>query len=303
MNLQDPSFSSTVLEPTHETSQFGGLFIVSVIASAVGILFLLAPEMAWPLRIFLTTIILLTLKYWGSVLVLVAVQTDLFFREPPRSAALQGVTGMLTVFLIVALLMFINRNRVLLKQAASRPLRSIFGLMVSLFRGEIAFDSGKAVREIPRILGATIRAIALLVSCVFVSRIVLSMLPNRRTLNDDLRGWMLDESSVLQCSLLLTGMIAAWVVCNEISWRQLTRDQSRLYLRSVFLTIHHADLRMVVRGRLKLRQQAARERKQREAAASSIAQWFSKPDDGTSKKEREAAALASRTENLPEFRR
>lgn len=275
-----PAVSMTVLPPTRETSQFGGLLIVFVIASAAGILFLLAPDMGWPLRIFLTAMILLTLKHWGSVMVLVAVQADLFFRELPRSAALQGATGLLTVFLIVALLMFINRNRELLKLAASRPLSSILGLIVSVFRGEIAFDAGKAVREIPRMLGATVRAIALLVGCVFVSRILLSTFPNRRTLNEDLRGWMLDESSVLQCSLLLTGVIAVWVVCNEISWRQLTRDQTRLYLRSVFLTIHHADLKMIVRGRLKQRLQAARE-----------------------KKTREAAAFSCRTETLPEFRR
>lgn len=280
MNQPDPSLSSAVLEPTHETSQFGGLLIVSVIASAAGILFLLAPEMGWPLRIFLTAIILLTLKYWGGVMVLVAVQADLFFREPPRSAALHGVNGLFTVFLIVALLMFINRHRALLKLAANRPLSSIFGLIVSFVRSEISFDSGKAVREIPRMLGSSIRAIGLLVGCVFVARILLNTLPNRRTLNQDLRGWMLDESSAMQCSLLLTGMIAAWVMCNEISWRQLTRDQTRLYLRSVFLTIHHADLRMIVRGRLKLRHRAAREKKQREDAA-----------------------FACRTESLPEFRR
>ncbi|MBC7966875.1 MAG: hypothetical protein H7Z17_13235 [Fuerstia sp.] len=275
-----PAVSMTVLEPTRETSQFGILLIVSVIASATGILFMLAPAMGLPLRIFLTAIVLLTLKYWGSVMVLIAVQADLFFREPQRSAALQGVTGLLTVFLIVALLMFINRNRELLRRAASLPLRSILNSAASVLKGGIAFDSGKAVREIPRIIGATIRGIALLVGCVFVSRILLSTLPNRRTLNADLRGWMLDESSVLKCSLLIAGMIAAWVVCNEISWRQLTRIQARLYLRSVFLTIHHADMRMVVRGRLKLRHLAAREKKQREAAA-----------------------FACRTENLPEFRR
>ena len=270
MNQQDPRLSLTVLEPTHETCQFGGLLIVSVIASAAGILFLLAPDMGWPLRFFLTAIILLTLKYWGSVMVLIAVQADLFFREPPRSPALQGATGLLTVFLILALLMFINRNRELLKHAVSRPLSVILSLIVSVFTNEIAFDSGKAVREIPRMLGATVRAIALLVACVFVSRILLTILPNRRTLNEDLRGWMLDESSVLQCSLLLTGIIAVWVVCHEISWRQLTGEQARLYLRSVFLTIHHADLRMIVRGRLRQRLQAARAKKEREATAAAF---------------------------------
>jgi len=271
MNQPDlPDVSMTVLEPTHETSQFGALLIVSVIASVTGILFLLAPNMGWPLRIFLTTIILLTLKYWGSVLVLVAVQADLFFREPTRSPALQGVTGLLTVFLIVALLMFINRNRELLKHVASRPLSSILRMTASALRGEIAFDSGKAVREIPRMLGATVRAVALLVGCVFVSRILLSTLPNRRTINEDLRGWLLDESSVLLCSLLLAGIIATWIVCNEISWRQLTRRQARLYLRSVFLTIHHADLRMIVRGRLKMRQQAIRAKKDMKSPADTV---------------------------------
>lgn len=281
MNQADrPAVSVHVLEPTHEASQFSILLIVSVIASTTGILFLLAPDMGLPLRIFLTAVILLTLKYWGSVMVLIAVQADLFFREPRRSEALQGATGLLTVFLIVALLMFINRNRELLRRAASRPLRSIFDAVGSVLRGEMVFDSGKAMREVPRMLGSTIRAIALLVGCVFASRIFLSTLPNRRTLNEDLRTWMLDESSALKGSLLLAGLIAVWIVCNEISWRQLTRNQARLYLRSVFLTIHHADLKMIVRGRLKLRQQAAREKKQREAAA-----------------------FACRTEKLPEFRR
>lgn len=281
MNRPDPSVvTPTVLEPTHETSQFGGLLIISVLASAAGMLFLLAPHLGWPLRFFLTAIILLTMKYWGSVMVLIAVQADLFFREPPRSANFQGATGLLAVFLIVTLLMFINRNRELLKHAASRPLSSIFGLIVSAFKGEIVFDSSKAVRQIPQMLGAIIRAIALLVGCVFVSQILLNTLPNRRTFNEDLRRWMLDQTSVLQCSLLLSGIIAAWIVCHEIFWRQLTRDQSRLYLRSVFLTIHHADLRMIVRGRVHLRQKSARE-----------------------KKEREAAAFSCRTENLPEFRR
>ena len=259
MNQADrPAVSMTVLEPTHDTSQFGGLLIISVIASVTGILFLLAPNTEWPLRIFLTAIILLTLKYWGSVLVLVAVQADLFFREPTRSAALQGATGLITVFLVLALLMFINRNRELLRHAARRPLSTIPSMMASAFRGKTAFDSSKAVREIPRMPGATIRAVAMLVACVFASRILLSMLPNRRTFNEDLRGWLLNESSALQCSLLLAGIIATWIVFNEISWRQLTSGQARLYLRSVFLTIHHSDLRMIVRGRLKLRQKAAR---------------------------------------------
>lgn len=256
-----PTSGPAALLPTRETSQFGGLMVVSVVAASAGMLFLLAPSLGLPLRLFLAAIILLTLKYWGCVLILLSVQVDLFLREPPRSAAFQGVIGLFTVFLVVALLMFINRNRDLLRHAASRPLTAIFAYIGSMLRGEISYDSGKAVQEIPRIVGATIRGIAMLFGSVFVARILLSTLPTRRSFNQDLREWMLNDNFVQQCSLLLGCIVATWILLNEISWRQLTRDQSRLYLRSVLLLIHHTDLRMIIRGRLKLRRKAAHARK------------------------------------------
>ena len=238
----------TVLEPTQESSPFSGLLIVAVVASATAFLLQLAPNMGWPLRILLTAIILLTLKYWGGVLILMAVQMDFFFREPPRSSALRGPTGILTVVVIIGLLMLINRNRATLHRIASRPLRSAF-----------TFKPGKSLQHISRMPGAMMRGVAVLAGSVFISRLLLSTLPNRRSLDNELRTWLQDESSVLRCSLLLVGIIAAWIVCHEISWRQLTNRQSRLYLRSVFLTIHHADLRMIMRRHLKLRQKAVRE--------------------------------------------
>ena len=250
-----------VLDPSANTSQFEGLLVISVLMSAAGLFFLLAPGMPWSARIFLIAVVLLTLRFWGGFAVLIAVQLDLFFREPQRSSTFQGAAGFLTVFLIVALLMFINRNRELLRRAASRPLSAILGLFVSGVKGELTFDTGRAMREIPRMLGLTIRGIAILASCVFCSRFLLSTLPNRRSFNRDLQQWFLDEGSVARGSFLLVSMIAAWIVCTEISWRQLTKDQARLYVRSVFVIIHHADLRMVVRRGLKLRYKAARIRK------------------------------------------
>ncbi|HQX52697.1 MAG TPA: hypothetical protein PLY87_08655 [Planctomycetaceae bacterium] len=250
-----------VLEPSHQTSQFGGLLILSVIAAATGLLVLLAPNLPWSIRLLLIAIVLLTLRFWGAFAVLIAVQLDLLLREPPRSSTFQGPVGMLTVFLIIALLMFINRNRELLKRAASRPLSVIWARIVAAVKGEPTFEPARAIREIPRMLGGLIRGGAILTSCVFGSRILLNMLPGRRTLSKDLQQWFLEDASVARSSLLLVLVAAAWIVCNEISWRQLTHDQARLYLRSVFLVIHHADLRMVVRRGIKLRSRAARTRK------------------------------------------
>ena len=249
------------LERTSETSQFSAVSISSVIASAAALLFLVAPDLGLPLRIFLIAVVLLSLRFWGGALVLVAVQADLFFREPKHGDAFGGLIGLLTVFLILCLLMFINRNRELLQRAAKRPISAFFATITSVFRGEASFDSGKAVREIPRMIGAAIRGVAVLMGVVFVSRLVLASLPAPQVFNQNLREWITNETFIPRCSLLLGSLIAFWIVWNEISWRQLSREQARIYLRSVFLLSHHADLRMIVRGRLKSRRQTARERK------------------------------------------
>ncbi len=259
-----------ILERTTENSQFSRLSIGSVIASAAALLFLVAPDIGLPLRIFMIAIVLLSLRFWGGVLVLVAVQADLFFREPKRGDAFSGLVGLMTVFLILSLLMFINRNRNVLQQAAKRPMSAFFAAIAAVFRGELTFDSGKAVREIPRMIGAAIRGVAILMGIVFVSRILMITLPTPQTFNQNLREWMTNDAFVPGCSLLLGSIVALWIVCNEVAWRQMTRDQARIYLRSVLLLSHHADLRMIVRGRLKSRRQVARERKDVDATPGQL---------------------------------
>ena len=249
------------LERTSETSQFSALTIGSVIASAAALLFLVGPDIGLPLRIFMIAIVLLSLRFLGGVLVLLAVQADLFFREPKRGDAFSGSIGLLTVFLILSLLMFINRNRHLVQRAAKRPISAFFAAIAAVFSGEVAFDSGKAVREIPRMIGAAIRGVAILIGTVLVSRILLSTLPTPQTFNQNLREWITNDKFITACSLLLGSIVAIGIVCSEIAWRQMTREQARIYLRSVLLLSHHADLRMIVRGRVKSRRQAARERK------------------------------------------
>lgn len=258
------------LARTAEISQFSAVSIGSVIASAASLLFLVAPDPGLPLRIFMIAVVLLSLRFWGGVLVLIAVQADLFLREPKRGEAFSELAGLLTVFLILSVLMFINRNRNLLQRAAKRPISAFFSAFAAMFRGEAAFDSGKAVREIPRMIGAAIRGVAILMGTVFVSRILLSTLPTPQTFNQNLREWIRNDAFIPGCSLLLGSLVAIWIVCHEVAWRQMTRDQARLYLRSVLLLSHHADLRMIVRGRLKFRRQAARERRDVDATPGQL---------------------------------
>lgn len=248
----------TVLRPAQEFQPFDVIKIMSVIAATTGMLFLLAPQTGLPVRIFLTAFILLTLKYWGSVIVLIAVQVDLFLREPPRSEAFRGVNGVMTVVLIVALLMFINYQRDLLYRAAGSPINAILKKIAAFLRGNTANTPGRGVSEMFGIARALLRGIVVLTVSVTVARVLLRALPTRSTLNNDLQTWLMGNSSALQASLVLGAVVAGWVVSNEISWRQLTREQAGLYLRSVFLKIHHADLRLIITRRLKQRQKHIR---------------------------------------------
>lgn len=268
--MTQDSASDVVLERTAEGSQFSVLSIGSVIAASAGLLFLVAPNIGLPLRIFMIAVVLLSLRFWGGVLVLVAIQADLFFREPRRSDGFNGFVGLLTVFLILSLLMFISRNRELLQRAAKRSVSTFFTTISAVLRGEVAFESHKAVGEIPRLVGGAIRGAAVLMGTVFVCRILLSTLPTPQTFNQNLREWTTNDSFILRCSLLLGCLVGLWIVCNEISWRQLTRDQARLYMRSVLLLSHHADLKMIIRGRLKFRRQAARQRKDVEVTGGQL---------------------------------
>lgn len=252
--------SPVELRPSNKGSVFGGLLVISVIAATAGALVLLAPNMPWSTRMIMIAGVLLTLRFWGGFAVLIAMQADLYLREQPRSSSLQGPVGILTICIFVGLLMFINRNRNLLRQAASRPIRLIVNQLLSAIKGNWIFDSREALREVLQMAGSLIRGVAVIAVCVSLSQIVLRLLPTRRTLNRDLQQWFLDEASLQRCTLVALCMIAVWIILNEISWRQITREQARLYVRSIFLTLHHVDLRMIVRRRLKLRAKAARRR-------------------------------------------
>lgn len=51
---------------------------------------------------------------------------------------------------------------------------------------------------------------------------------------------------------LCVAALGLWLIVRELAWRQMTKQQAGLYLRSSFLREYYSDLRMMVRRRLKL---------------------------------------------------
>ena len=255
-DLHEPKVSPTdrVYERPGESLHLGLVLQISVFVVVAALLMLLAPEAPWSLRLLIIALVMLTLKRWGGVLVLMLVQGDLVLREGRDMAILNGSGGVLFVLVVIAVLMFVARQRELLQQIARSSLLQVAREFLN--SGEAPAESPKEF-SVPagRIFSSALRGITLLFGCVVVARVVLGTLPTNREVTTELRDYIDVDPSLTAGAMLVVSVFAVWIAVSEVSWRQMTAAQARMYLRSAFLKSHYADLRMIVRKRLKVRQQ------------------------------------------------
>ena len=254
--LREPKASPAdcVYERPGESLHLGLVLQISVFVVVAALLMLLAPEAPWSIRLLIIALVMLTLKRWGGVLVLMLVQGDLVLREGRDMVILNGSGGVLFVLVVMGVLMFVARQRELLQQIARSSLLQV---------ARDFLNSGDAPAEPPkefsvpamRIFSSVLRGIALLFGCVVVARVVLGMLPTNREVTAGLRDYVDVDPGLAAGAMLIVSLFAVWIAVSEVSWRQMTAAQARMYLRSAFLKSHYADLRMIVRKRLKVRQQ------------------------------------------------
>ena len=243
-----------VYERPGESLQLGLVLQISVFVVVAALLMLLAPEAPWSIRLLIIALVMLTLKRWGGVLVLMLVQGDLVLREGRDMAILNGSGGVLFVLVVMAVLMFVARQRELLQQIARSSLLQVAREFLN--SGDAPVESPKEF-SVPagRIFSSALRGITLLFGCVVIARVALGMLPTNREVTAGLRDFLDVDPSLTAGTLLIVSLFAVWIAVSEVSWRQMTAAQARMYLRSAFLKSHYADLRMIVRKRLKVRQQ------------------------------------------------
>lgn len=244
-----------VLSEPSEGDDLKSILLPCCVYTAVGLLLLLlAPEAPLSIRLLVIALALLTLKRWGGVLVLLLVQADLYFRESQRQSALSGLEGIAFVTIVLLILMFVARQQRSLQQMTHRSvIRIAKNLLVSSQRTDPRPESvGSSAARLQR-LTAVFQGLALLFCCVASARILLTLIPQNREFTENLRELVHADPSLTAGALIFVGVIAFWIVASEISWRQLSPAQARVYLRSIFLKIHYGDLRMIVTRRLKLR--------------------------------------------------
>lgn len=252
------SENSHVMEHAADNVHVALLLQLSVFTVVGALLMLLAPLAPWSIKLLLIALVFLTLKRWGGVLVLMLVQCDLLLREGLDFPTLTGSAGVLFVLTVISVLMFVARQRMLLQQIASN---SVFSLAKELFSatGDANTPSSAGDSEpqsstgVLRIISSALRGVTILFVCVIVARILLLMVPRNRELTGHLRDLVNLDPAMWAATGLLVSLAAIWIVFSEISWRQLTAAQARMYLRSTFVKTHYRDLRMIVMRRINFR--------------------------------------------------
>lgn len=238
--------------------QSGFISLGAVLVISGMLLSMLFPHIPWTVRLLAVAVIFLSLRHWGGILVLVAVQLDLLAREGRLINPLAGPSGLLYAFCVAAVLMFIARHREALQEISRRDIRKLIGGLVS-GSPEQKSVAGKEAETDPvdgflRMLASALRGLLLLLACATAARFVLDRVPRGRAFSLQLRDFIVANPELTGVSLLLVGVIATVLVLTEIGWRQMTAAQGRVYLRSALLKQMYRDLRMVTIQRIRLRQ-------------------------------------------------
>lgn len=244
--------------------------IVSMLLTGLAML-QLYPMLPLSTRLMLLALTLLSLRVWGGLMLLLAAIVDLYARNYPRSGIPEMADAVPWTLLIVAVAMCGFRQRRILQQLSSRSIPTI----LRDIRGDgshsrsngapdsSAFDGPTEPQLADRLLQSgvlAVRGLLLLLVCTVSAAILIEWLPRGARLTRQTREYVAEDPTLAQVALFTTILAAALLLIGELSWRQITPAQARMYLRSMRLELFFGDLRMLSRSRLKERLRRVRER-------------------------------------------
>ena len=190
----------------------------------------------------------------NAIPLLVTLQMVMLFHEPSRTVAQSEFGKIVYVAVALGLLTFLSRDRSL-QRLISRNLRDFIRSFSgkpkdSTNRSRPASDRSQVLLGNRRSI-SLFRQIAVLLICVLLSQLLLTSLATSGGVVQGSRSLPDSEKLLGQVSPLLIITLVAVIVTSELTWRRLTIGQASMYLRSTQVTLLHADLRMIVKGRLR----------------------------------------------------
>ncbi|MEK6257626.1 MAG: hypothetical protein AABP62_03315 [Planctomycetota bacterium] len=193
---------------------------------------------------------------------LIAFQMILFFREPHRPATADGLGSFVFVVIVLGLLVFLSRDRTLRRVASRRVgdlIRSLFAKRDEDTDAAMSSESTRpatAPAHQPPIW--FVRHIASLMTCVLAALLVLTTFPISGGVERGERSLAATKQVLEPVPLVLVATLIAVIAAAELAWRTLTMEQASMYLRSTQVNLLHADIRLIVRSRLKYRRRQKR---------------------------------------------
>jgi hypothetical protein len=231
----------------------------------------LYPMLPLSTRLMLLALTLLSLRFWGGLMLLIAAFVDLYARDYPRNGIPELADAIPWTLLFVAVAMCGFRQRRILQQLSSRSISSILRDIRGHggdsrspdYPDSSEFDRLSEPQLADRLLQSgvlAVRGLLLLLVCTVSASVLLEWLPRGSRLTRQTREYVAGDPTLSEVALFATILAAALLLIGELSWRQITPAQARMYLRSLRLELFFGDLRMLSRGRLKERLRRVRER-------------------------------------------
>ena len=251
--------------------------ILTIALTAGIVMTLFSSEVMWSVLLLILAAVILSIRHWGGLLLLIVVQADLFISEDRYGMKMPLMDAMLYSFGILSAVMFLSRQRHILQDFSERPL---FRLLTRRGLADSPEQPG-VEREWPaaephtqhpgpgegfaggyfevsegrlRRLRSALRGLSLLAICTLAATLLIASAPRGAALAQDLRDAADTDPGMRTASLLLTTIVAILLVVGELTWRQMTPAQANIFQRSQLLQILFSDLRLIVKQRIRVRQ-------------------------------------------------
>jgi hypothetical protein len=251
--------------------------ILTIALTAGIVMTLFSSEVMWSVLLLILAAVILSIRHWGGLLLLIVVQADLFVSEDRYAMKMPLMDAMLYSFGILSAVMFLSRQRHILQDFSEIPL---FRLLTRKGLADSSEQPG-VERELPeaepqtqhpglgqgspggfvevserslRRLSSALRALSLLAICALAATLLIASAPRGAALAQDLRDAADTDPGMRTASLLLTTIVAILLVVGELTWRQMTPAQAKIFQRSLLLQILFSDLRLIVKQRIRVRQ-------------------------------------------------
>ena len=246
------------------------------------------------IRLLFAIALVLGLVRWSGAILLGLIQLDLALLDHDLPVPVGVFLDFATSVLTIALLMAVCRLRSAQELTGAMPVRKVLSLLVGGVADQntdgYARDDSAALSVFTWLWVFTL---------VTSAGLLLVLLPADMAAVSEY-GLTPTGMRCIQVGLVLViGYTVLTVPLGELWWRRISADQAGVYLRSLYLSWSHADLRMVVRRQIRRRRKILRQ--QRAANVVKQARYRSfrySPTNWRRKRPADVATQASQSVNV-----